>query len=87
MTSAFRTHVFIILIFVSIGHTLKAAAPPEDIGEEEEVEEEEEDIRTRQNPESDSDEEQTEELVVRNQGRRYPLRDRRAPHKFPDAKH
>ena len=44
MTFAFRTHVFIILIFVSIEHTLKAAAPPEDIGEEEEVEEEEEDI-------------------------------------------
>ena len=38
MTFAFRTHVFIILIFVSIEHTLKAAAPPEDIGEEEEVE-------------------------------------------------
>ena len=38
-----------------------------------ETEEEEDDTGTGQDSESDEDEEQTEEPVVRNQGRRYPL--------------
>ena len=37
---------------------------------------------TGEDPESDSDEEPTEEPVVENQGRRYPLRERRAPPKI-----
>ena len=42
---------------------------------------------TGQDPESDSDEEPTEEPVAENQGRRYPLRERRAPRRFPDEEH
>ena len=42
---------------------------------------------TEQDPESDSDEESNEEPVTENQGRRYPLRERRAPRRFPDEEH
>ena len=42
---------------------------------------------TDQDPESDSDEEEIVESVVEGQIRRYPLRDRRAPKRFPDAEH
>ena len=37
---------------------------------------------TGEDPESDSDEELTEELVTENQGRRYPLREREEPPKI-----
>ena len=39
---------------------------------------------TGQDPESDSNEEPIEEPVAENQGRRYDLRERRAPRRFPD---
>ena len=46
------------------------------------------DIGYRQGSKPDSDEELTEEedveLAVNNQGKRYPLRERRAPIKFSD---
>ena len=42
---------------------------------------------TGQDPESDSDEELTEEPVAENQGWRYPLRKRRAPRRFLDEEH
>ena len=42
---------------------------------------------TDQDPESDSDEEEILEPVAESQGRRYPLRERRAPQRFPDAEH
>ena len=62
---------------------------PAGYGEEtepaEEVEEAE--IGTDQDPESDSDEEQIVEPVAEGQRRRYPLRERRAPRRFPDAEH
>ena len=35
----------------------------------------------------DLDEEQMEEPTVSNHGRRYPLRERRAPQRFLDAEH
>ena len=49
--------------------------------------EEEEDTGTGQDPELDSHEEQMEEPVVEGQRWRYPLRERRAPRRFPDAEH
>ena len=52
---------------------------------EEEVEEAE--IRTGQDPESDSDEEEIGEPVAGGQRRRYSLRERRPPRRFPDAEH
>ena len=48
----------------------------------ESTEDKESNTRTRQDPESDSDEEVTEELVIENQGWRYSLRDRRVPQRF-----
>ena len=42
---------------------------------------------TGQDPESDSDEEDIVEPVAESQRRRYPLRERRAPRRFPDAEH
>ena len=42
---------------------------------------------TGEDPESDSDEELTEELEAKNQGRRYPLRERRVSRRFPDEEH
>ena len=44
--------------------------------------EEESDTGTEQDPKSDSNEEQMVEPVVENQGRRYPLRERRPPIDF-----
>ena len=44
-------------------------------------------VETGQDPDSDSDEELTEKPVAKNQGRRYPLRERRAPRRFPDEEH
>ena len=52
---------------------------------EEEVEEAE--VVTDQDPESDSDEEEIVETVAEGQRRRYPLRGRRAPRRFPDVEH
>ena len=46
-----------------------------------EEKEEEANTGTGQDPESDLDEEQMEKPMLENQGRRYPLRERR----FPDA--
>ena len=48
---------------------------------------EEAEIGTDQDPESDSDEEEIMESVAEGQRRRYPLRERRAPRRFPDAEH
>ena len=44
-------------------------------------------IGTDQDPELDSDEEQIVEPVAKCQRRRYLLRERRAPRRFPDAEH
>ena len=51
---------------------------------EEEVEAE---IGTNQVPESDSDEEHIVEPIAEGQRQRYPLRERRPPRRFLDAKH
>ena len=48
---------------------------------------EEAEIGTHQDPESDSDEEEILETVAESQRRRYPLRERRAPRRFPDPEH
>ena len=60
---------------------------PAGYGEDAESVEEAEagEIGTDQDPESDSDEEEILEPVAESQGRRYPLRERRAPRRFPDA--
>ena len=42
---------------------------------------------TDQDPELDSDEEEILESVAESQGRGYPLRERKAPRRFPDAEH
>ena len=54
----------------------------EPVDEAEEVE-----TGTDQDPESDSDEEETLEPVAESQGRRYPLRERTPPRRFPDPEH
>ena len=61
---------------------------PAGYGEDTELAEEEEEaeIGIGHDPESDSDEEQMVP-VVEGQRRRYPLRERRAPRRFPDAEH
>ena len=62
--------------------------PTEDGEQTEPVDEElEGDTGTGPDPEMDSDEEQTEEPAAEAQGRRYPLRERRAPRRFPDPEH
>ena len=48
---------------------------------------EEAEIGTDHDPESDLDEEQTVDPIAEGQRRRYPLRERRAPRRFPDAEH
>ena len=62
---------------------------PTGYGEEAEPVDEAEEVETGtdQDPESDSDEEDTLEPVAESQGRRYPLRERRAPRRFPDVEH
>ena len=62
---------------------------PAGYGEEREPVDEAEEVEngTDQDPESDSDEEETLEPVAESHGRRYPLRERKAPRRFPDAEH
>ena len=63
---------------------------PDSYGEDTELAEEEvEEAKTGtgQDPESDSDEEHMEEPVTEARRQRYPLRERRAPRRFPDAEH
>ena len=48
---------------------------------------EEAEIGTDQDPESDSDEEEILEPVAESQGWRYPLRERKAPQRFPNEEH
>ena len=56
-------------------------------GQRTESTEEESDTGTGQDPESDSDGEETKEPIVGNQVRRYPLRGRRPPQRFSDVEH
>ena len=66
----------------------RLTAEPAPIGTEPTAEEvEDAEIGTDPDPESDSDEEQIVEPVSEGQRRRYPLRERRAPWRFPDAEH
>ena len=60
---------------------------PDGFGQETEATRTNQNAKTGQDPESDSDEEPTEVPVVENQGRRYPLREKRAPQRFPDEEH
>ena len=64
--------------------TLEEPAGYEEVAEPGE-EAEEVETRTDQDPEPDSDEEEILESVAESQGRRYPLRERKAPRRFPDA--
>ena len=47
--------------------------------------EEDPDTETKQDPEPDSDKEPDEELVLENPGRRYSLKERRIPRRFPEG--
>ena len=62
---------------------------PAGYGEDAEPVEEAEEIETGtdQDPESESDEEEILEPFAESQGRSYPLRERKAPRRFPDAEH
>ena len=65
-----------------------ALEDPADDGEETEpAEEEEGDTGTGPDPEMDSDEELMEEPVTEARQRRYPLKERRVPRRFPNPEH